>query len=273
MFYNLSAKKILFLFVAQLILFSLGLATSARAAAPIQACRSGETRGCAIKGGPGQQFCDGAVWTACVALPPVLPNPVLAYTGAERYQANGQTWVRYKLSVTNYAAYPNSIFAAAPNLPPCGANKNSSRTWVNIDQAATNSFVYGFCAFNSAADLTSLWFAVQQGQPVPSPVKVVLVDRQLNRSYQSNSVAISVVPGLVNQLRAPNAAAGAATVGPPKVTYQIHCGFNEGTHMGECSCNQNKEGECNDMFTSYCKEGGAASCDNGKGTCSCEMKL
>jgi len=43
MFCNVNAKKILFLFVAQLILFSLGLATSARAAEPIQACRNGAT--------------------------------------------------------------------------------------------------------------------------------------------------------------------------------------------------------------------------------------
>ncbi len=125
---------------------------------------------------------------------PGLPNPVLAFTGAEKYQANGQNWVRYKLSVTNHAAYPNAMFAAAPNLPPCGANKNSSRTWVNIYQAIKKTFVYGFCAFNSSDDLTGLWFAVQAGQPVPSPVVVVLDDRQLNKNYICNSVTIPPAP-------------------------------------------------------------------------------
>jgi len=272
MFCNRTTKAFFNVLVV-LVVICLAATGNGNAGQPTQLCRNGETRGCAIKGAPGQQFCDGGVWTACVALPPALPNPVVSFTGSEKYQVSGQTWIRYKLSVTNYAAYPNSIFAAAPNLPPCGANKNSSRTWVNIYQAATNSFVYGFCAFNSAADLTSLWFAVQRGQPVPSPVIVVLSDRQLNKNYISNSVIITPMPGLAGQLRAPQASAGATTASPPKVTYQIHCGFNGSTHMGECSCNQNKEGECDDMFTNYCKEGGAASCDNGKGTCSCEMKL
>src|ERR1051325_4425980 len=57
-----------------------------------------------------------------------LPNPAVVFTGSEKYQVNGQNFVRYKLSVTNYAAYPNAMFAPAANLPPCGNNKNSSRT-------------------------------------------------------------------------------------------------------------------------------------------------
>jgi len=76
---------------------------------------------------------------------------------------------------------------------------------------------------------------------------------------------------IANLPKVTNPSAGVATGTPPKVTYQIHCGFNESSHQGECSCTG--DAECNDMFTNYCKEGGAASCDNGKGTCSCEMKL
>ncbi|HEY7168816.1 MAG TPA: hypothetical protein VIB79_29930 [Candidatus Binatia bacterium] len=207
-----------------------------------------------------------------VSILKALPNPVVVFVGSEKYQANGQNFVRYKLSVTNYSVYPAAMFAPAPNLPPCGANKSSSRTWVNIYQATSKAYIYGFCAFNSSGDLTGLWFAVQAGQPVPSPVVVVLDDRQLNKNYVSNAVTIRSMP-LANFPKVTKPTAGLATGSPPKVTYQIHCGFNESSHQGECSCNQNKEGECNDMFENYCKEGGSASCDNGKGTCSCEMKL
>jgi hypothetical protein len=194
MFCNVNARKILFLVLVQLMLFSIEPATSSSAAEPIQACRNGATRGCSAKGVPGQQMCDGGVWTACAPLPPTLPNPVVAFAGTEKYQVNGQNFVRYKLSVTNHAAYPNGMFAAAPNLPPCGANKNSSRTWVNIYEATRKTYIYGFCAFNSSEDLTGLWFAVQEGQPVPSPVVVVLDDRQVKKNYISNSVTISPVP-------------------------------------------------------------------------------
>src|SRR5712692_7669978 len=209
---NVNGKKILCLFVAQLILFSLGLATSARAAEPIQPCRNGATRGCAIKGMPGQQYCDGGVWSACAPLPPTLPNPILELTGKEDYQANGQNWTRYKLAVKNHAAYPNAMFAPAPNLPPCGANKNSSRTWVNIYHYVAlktpPQYIYGFCALSSSNDLVNLWFASPAGKAPPSPVIVVLEDRQTKKNYISNTVAIAPMPGLSNQPKVANPSAG-----------------------------------------------------------------
>jgi len=66
---------------------------------------------------------------------------------------------------------------------------------------------------------------------------------------------------------------GLATTGPRAGTAapRISCGFNSSTHMGECSCKGDKE--CNEMFTNYCKEGGASGCDTGTGVCTCEMKL
>jgi hypothetical protein len=118
------------------------------------------------------------------------PNPVLTFTGAEKYQVSGQNFVRYKLAVTNHAAYPNAMFAPAPQLPPCGQNANSSRTWVNISDSVTKIQIYGFCAFNSSDDLVNLWFARSPVQAPPSHVVVVLDDRQMNKKYISNPVAI-----------------------------------------------------------------------------------
>ena len=130
--------------------------------------------------------------------PPVLPNPLVEFTGKENYQANGQNWTRSKLAVKNHAAYPNAMFAAAPFLPPCGTNTNSSRTWVNIYHYVAlkmpPQYIYGFCAFSTSDELVNLWFASPAGRSPPSPVVVVLEDRQTKKNYVSNTVAIPSVP-------------------------------------------------------------------------------
>ena len=61
-----------------------------------------------------------------------LPNPVVVFMGPEFFETGGKSFTRYKYAVDNFQAYPNELFAAAPTLPPCGANTNSSRTWVDI---------------------------------------------------------------------------------------------------------------------------------------------
>src|SRR5437879_5905450 len=72
------------------------------------------------------------VATTSAATAPVLPNPVLYLTGTESYQQGGKQFIRYKYDVFNKDAYPAELFAAAPALPPCGANTKASRTWVDI---------------------------------------------------------------------------------------------------------------------------------------------
>ncbi len=119
--------------------------------------------------------------------PPTSPR--LTFTGQENFQANGMTLTRYSLSVTNRAAFPNEIFAPAPDLPPCGKNNNSSRTWVDIFDGAGKR-VYGFCALKSADELAKLWFALPEEQAPPSSVFIVLTDRSSNAEYKSNIVLI-----------------------------------------------------------------------------------
>src|SRR5262245_21578431 len=108
-----------------------------------------------------------AVLSNSLAGPPSLPNPILGFAGAQGYVANGQHWVRYNLRVVNFAAYPNSMFVPAPNLPPCGSNTKASRTWVDIYDRS-NKRLYGFCALGAPQDLTSLWFAVKRGERPPA---------------------------------------------------------------------------------------------------------
>ena len=115
----------------------------------------------------------------------VLPNPVLAFVGQESFTKDGKAFVRYRFDVFNRASFPSALFEAAPALPPCGSNTNSSRTWVDIfDQRGKR--LYGFCAFSKANDLGSIWFALEEGVLPPSYVYIEMNDRQTNTKYKSN---------------------------------------------------------------------------------------
>jgi len=123
--------------------------------------------------------------TQSVASAPSLPNPVLYMTGFEVYQLGGKQFIRYKYDVLNKADYPDALFAAAPALPPCGANTKASRTWVDIfDQRGKR--LYGFCALGKASDLGTIWFAMEDGVVPPSYVYIEMTDRQTNTKYKSN---------------------------------------------------------------------------------------
>jgi hypothetical protein len=113
------------------------------------------------------------------------PNPVLYLTGLEAYTAGGHNWVRYRYDVFNKGAYPAELFAAAPALPPCGSNTNSSRTWIDFfDQRGKR--LYGFCALGKPEDLGKIWFSVEEGEVPPSWVYIEMNDRQTNTKYKSN---------------------------------------------------------------------------------------
>ena len=117
--------------------------------------------------------------------PKPLPNPILYLTGIEYYTANGKDFTRYKYSVDNSTAYPDTLFAASPTLPPCGTNTNSSRSWVDIFDSRSKR-LYGFCALGSAADLNKIWFALEVGVVPPSYVYIEINDRATNMKYKSN---------------------------------------------------------------------------------------
>jgi hypothetical protein len=126
-----------------------------------------------------------ALASTIVASAPILPNPVLYMTNTEIYQAGGKQWIRYRFDVLNKDAYPAEMFAAAPALPPCGKNTNSSRTWVDIfDQRGKR--LYGFCALGSPADLGKIWFALEEDVIPPSYIYIEINDRQTNTKYKSN---------------------------------------------------------------------------------------
>jgi len=114
-----------------------------------------------------------------------LPNPVLYFLAPEHFSTNGKDFVRYKFAVDNSTVYPDSLFAAAPDLPPCGSNTNSSRTWVDIFDSRGKR-LHGFCALGKSSNLNGIWFAVEQDVVPPSYVYIEMTDRQTNKKYKSN---------------------------------------------------------------------------------------
>ena len=123
--------------------------------------------------------------TQVAASAPPLPNPIIYFMGTEAFQLSGKTFIRYRYDVFNKDDYPAAMFAAAPNLPPCGQNTKASRTWVDLyDQRGKR--LYGFCALGKPADLNQLYFALELGVVPPSWIYIEMTDRQTNTKYKSN---------------------------------------------------------------------------------------
>ncbi len=123
--------------------------------------------------------------TPSIVCPVNLPDPLLKYGGSE---ISGN-YVRHKIPVSNWNAYPGLLFAAAPYLPACGSNANSSRTWVDIYDE-NNNRLYGFCALGNPSNLQNLWFAVKKGEQPPYRVRIVMRDRACGVVYNSNWISI-----------------------------------------------------------------------------------
>jgi len=120
-----------------------------------------------------------------VASAPMLANPVLYFIGSEPIEQSGKHYIRYNFDVLNKEIYPNDLFAAAADLPPCGSNTKSARTWVDIyDQNGKR--LNGFCALGKASDLGKIWFAVGADSVPPSWVYIELNDRKTATKYKSN---------------------------------------------------------------------------------------
>lgn len=116
---------------------------------------------------------------------PPLPNPVLYLIGQESFSRDGKSFVRYRFDVSNSDSYPDEMFAAASTLPPCGSNTKASRTWVDLFDHQGKR-LYGFCALTKSKDLSSIWFALEEGSVPPSWIYIELTDRQTGMKYKSN---------------------------------------------------------------------------------------
>jgi hypothetical protein len=87
--------------------------------------------------------------------------------------------------------YAPELFAAAPNLPPCGLNTRASRTWVHIWDATESETINGFCGLHGPADLVGIWFAIPTGSLPPDSVFVTFTDRSSGMQTQSDTLALT----------------------------------------------------------------------------------
>jgi hypothetical protein len=127
----------------------------------------------------------GALLTWAAPAGAVTPNPILYLTAVEYYSQNGSNWVRHRYDVLNKDQYPAEMFASAPGLPPCGSNTKASRSWVDFYDSRGRR-LNGFCALGGPDNLSSIWFATEEGTVPPSYVYIEIFDRQANVKYKSN---------------------------------------------------------------------------------------
>lgn len=120
-----------------------------------------------------------------IALNQTPPPPILALMNVEPIKIRGKNLIRYNYIVSNFDAFPNEMFAAAPDLPPCGNNKKASRTWVDLYDS-TGKRLQGFCALAKSSDLNKIWFVLESNEIPPSYIYLELNDRKTSVKYKSN---------------------------------------------------------------------------------------
>ncbi|NJM14657.1 MAG: hypothetical protein HC896_04090 [Bacteroidales bacterium] len=116
--------------------------------------------------------------------PKNLPAPKIVIDTINK----GETKTTFYLDVTNYSSFPDELFEATMQLPACGLNTNSSRSWVDIYNQ-DGARLYGFCAFGQAADLNLIWFSVANAS-IPDSVYIEINDRLCDKVYKSNTIAL-----------------------------------------------------------------------------------
>ena len=125
---------------------------------------------------------------------PDLPSPDLIVTGREDYSIDGQEYTWYWLSVTNWDEFPDELFEAAPDLPPCGQNPEAARTWVDIYEE-DDTYRYGFCGWGMTNEfLQNLCFYVPKEETPPAYVYITLWDRRCDITYTSNLAGTNLPP-------------------------------------------------------------------------------
>jgi len=116
-----------------------------------------------------------------------LPKPQVKYLGKEDYVYQGQQRTKYKLAVVNRSAYAKELFQPAPELPPCGLNKNAWRASVDIYNKENNKYIYGYCD-NPNDDFA---FVLTKTDLPPKEVFITITDRKTNTKVTSNTVIIT----------------------------------------------------------------------------------
>lgn len=96
---------------------------------------------------------------ALAAVAQSLPRPEIRLVGVADAVSNGYAVKAYEIEVVNRADYSNDLFMEAPVLPPCGANANASRTWIDL-YSERKVKLQGWCVIKDNGELASLRFSI-----------------------------------------------------------------------------------------------------------------
>ncbi len=111
---------------------------------------------------------------------PDMPNPVLSVSKL----GETSTYVEYLLTITNLDQIPPDLFAPATDLAPCGLNRSSSRTWVDI-RSDVPGIGYSYCGLRWDSFLYFTMSAPKSGAQ-PAYFYMIWTDRRCNRVYRTN---------------------------------------------------------------------------------------
>ena len=118
-----------------------------------------------------------------------LPRPVIKVVRLEDKVNNGYRVRTFEMEITNRGEFAAELFAPSPDLPPCGKNANSARTWINIYNE-NGARLYGWCALKTIEDLASLRFHLPADIKQPDKIYIDLIDRREQRIARSEKANI-----------------------------------------------------------------------------------
>lgn len=153
------------------------------------------------------------------AQPAPLPTPSVTVLSGEPYETPSGRFIRYRTPVSNWSVYSDALFAAAPNLPPCGLNHNASRSWVDIYGSSSNVRLYRFCALGRAKELNNIWFSIPESELPPLSIYVVILDRLTGRVGRSRPVPVPHVLSHVPGTRPNQGRVNAVAIDPANVAH------------------------------------------------------
>ncbi len=103
----------------------------------------------------------------------------------------GNKFMQYTIAVSNWQILNDKLFVPSPDLPPCGSNTNSSRSWVDIIGVVggRKQRLYGYCGLDSAKSLSKLSFNVPIDK-LPQAMVLVLNDRKTGKKLSSQQLKL-----------------------------------------------------------------------------------
>lgn len=136
-----------------------------------------------------------AIITLAVSIIPTiamaaLPRPTLRFVAAEQYWVGRQAWMRYELSVDNYADFEQRMFDDVADRHACYASRTGAQVRL-YDLSHPGQPIHVFCPRNRQA-LGAIRYALPKNKAYVGWVMVTITDRRTNESRSSDWIKTNV---------------------------------------------------------------------------------